>query len=157
MSTSDSSPSVGDFKIAGKSNSESHMRRLTEKLGLSDRVKFLGNVARADLPELMANSSVLVFPSHNEALGVTVIEAVASGLPVIASNTGGIPEVLSRTQCSRLIKNLPELFTQEIISILKDYPSRDAIETDRKYIQRQFNLDNLMTKLKTIYLSAGKD
>ena len=67
---------------------------LCERLGLSDRVSFLGPVDRAVLPDLLWHSDVFVLPSRMEAFGVAVLEALAAGVPVVATNVGGIPEIV---------------------------------------------------------------
>ncbi|MBP0003831.1 MAG: glycosyltransferase family 4 protein [Cyanobacteria bacterium SBC] len=63
------------------------------ELGLVDRIKFLDYVKRDDLPVLMNRSISLVFPSLWEGFGLPVLEAMACGCPVIASNVASIPEV----------------------------------------------------------------
>jgi alpha-1,3-rhamnosyl/mannosyltransferase len=64
-----------------------------DRLGLHDRVRFAGYVPRGDLPVLVASSLSLVHPSRDEGFGITPIEAMASGVPAIASDAGSIPEV----------------------------------------------------------------
>jgi glycosyltransferase involved in cell wall biosynthesis len=70
-------------------------RRVTES-ELKARVHFLG--ARQDMPEVMAAADVLVHVPRIEAFGLVLAEAMAVGLPIIASNAGGIPEIVAGTQ-----------------------------------------------------------
>jgi glycosyltransferase involved in cell wall biosynthesis len=62
-------------------------------LGLETRVNFAGFIAEADLPALYRAATCFVFPGHSEGFGLPVIEAMASGTPVIAADAGAIPEV----------------------------------------------------------------
>jgi len=63
------------------------------KNGLGDRVEFLGHAGEQQLEELYARASLLLFPSLEEGFGLPVLEAMARGLPVVASNTSSMPEV----------------------------------------------------------------
>jgi glycosyltransferase involved in cell wall biosynthesis len=64
-----------------------------EKLGLADRVHFIGPVAEADLSALYGGAVVFVFPSQYEGFGLPVLEAMACGAPVVCSNRSSLPEV----------------------------------------------------------------
>ncbi len=68
--------------------------RLAGRLRLADRVTFAGRLDRPALADLLARSDALILPSRQEALGVSVLEALAAGVPVVASDVGGIPEIL---------------------------------------------------------------
>jgi glycosyltransferase involved in cell wall biosynthesis len=70
------------------------LARLAESLGLADRVIFSGRVDDADLPALYSEAAVYVTPSLEEGFGSTVLEAMACGAPVIASNRAALPEVV---------------------------------------------------------------
>ncbi|MFN2227025.1 MAG: glycosyltransferase family 4 protein [Anaerolineae bacterium] len=65
-----------------------------ERLGLSDRVRFLGFVDDADLPALYNLASVFAFPSWYEGFGVPLLEAMACGTPVVAADNSSLPEVV---------------------------------------------------------------
>lgn len=68
-------------------------RRAAIRLGLGGRVEFAGHVEKPDLAALYRGASCLVFPSRYEGFGLPVIEAMASGTPVVAAATGAVPEV----------------------------------------------------------------
>jgi glycosyltransferase involved in cell wall biosynthesis len=78
--------------LAGEGGEMSRMRVLAEDLDLEDRVLFMGDVA--DPLRLYAAADVFAFPSRWEAFGLAMLEAMAAGLPVVATRTGGIPDVL---------------------------------------------------------------
>lgn len=73
---------------------EPELRQLTADLGIEDRVRFVGRVDHDKLPAFYARAHVLVLPSRSEALPSVITEAEFSGVPVIASAVGGVPEQL---------------------------------------------------------------
>lgn len=84
------------LKLAGKDpGSESQrLRQITRETGVSDRVDILGVVPHDDMPDLYRGAKTLLFPSTVETFGLPVLEAMASGTPVIASNRMSVPEVV---------------------------------------------------------------
>jgi glycosyltransferase involved in cell wall biosynthesis len=81
------------FVIAGEGPDRGSLENLARQLGLADRVRFLGFVTR--MRELYLASDVLFFPSFFEGTPMTVLEAMASGLPIVASEIDGTAEVLT--------------------------------------------------------------
>ncbi|MEA2552529.1 MAG: hypothetical protein QOJ65_705 [Fimbriimonadaceae bacterium] len=77
----------------GKGWESSEVFQMPAKLGIQDRVKFLGYVADDDLPALFARCEAFVLPSLSEGFGITVLEAMLCGAPVVCSGTGSLPEV----------------------------------------------------------------
>ncbi|MBI2039885.1 glycosyltransferase family 4 protein [Candidatus Microgenomates bacterium] len=71
----------------------SEIYKLPKKLGIEDRVKFLGYVPEKDLPALYSGAIALVFPSLFEGFGLPILEAQACGCPVLTSNISSMPEV----------------------------------------------------------------
>jgi glycosyltransferase involved in cell wall biosynthesis len=83
--------------IVGKDENKTYaagLRKAIKKLGLHDRVQFMEAMDQSELATRMAQASVLVLPSISEGLGRVVIEAMATGTPVIGSHVGGIPELI---------------------------------------------------------------
>jgi glycosyltransferase involved in cell wall biosynthesis len=96
LSVCDLRPALSDVRlvIVGKKGwlYEGFFRRLHE-LGLEDRVLFTGYVPDEDLPAIYSAADLFVFPSLYEGFGLPVLEAMACGTPVIASNASSLPEV----------------------------------------------------------------
>ena len=88
--------------IAGPIGSDRLHRSLlreAEDLGVGGRIRFLGSVPARDLPGLYRKAKMLVFPSLEETFGLPLIEAMASGLPVVASNISVMPEICQDAAC----------------------------------------------------------
>ena len=70
------------------------MKKHAERLGVADRVMFTGRIPEGDLKGIYSQANIFLFPSFYEGFGLPVLEAMAIGVPVAASNTSSIPEVL---------------------------------------------------------------
>ena len=70
------------------------LEKEAKRIGVDDRLRFEGFVAHKQLPALLAHADLLVLPSLYEELGTVLLEAMQAGLPIVASETGGIPEVI---------------------------------------------------------------
>ena len=97
------------------------------RLGLTgDEIRFLGIVPEEDLPVLYSGSSVFVFPSLYEGFGLPLVEAMACGVPVIASNTSSVPEVVG--DAALLVSPTePQAFTEAILRVRSDHNLRKAL------------------------------
>jgi glycosyltransferase involved in cell wall biosynthesis len=110
------------FVIAGpQSGSEEEFGRrmlaIAQEPAFGGRVRFLGS--RADIPDLMASLDLFVLPTRAEPLGIVILEAMAAGVPVVASKVGGIPEMLSSPEIGTLVDPLtPEAFAHAIREVL---------------------------------------
>ncbi|MGB7274872.1 MAG: glycosyltransferase family 4 protein, partial [Geitlerinemataceae cyanobacterium] len=92
---------------------EQQIKQGVEKIGVGDRVKFLGE--RRDIPDLLEASDIYILPSRAEGMPLAIMEAMAKGLPVIASAVSGIPEELADT--GKLLPD-PKIDPQETINEL---------------------------------------
>lgn len=91
------------FLFAGNGESRAALEQLTRDLDLEGNVTFLGVVSRERLNWLMAESDIMVLPSLWEGLPVSIIESMAFGKPVVATNVGGNPELVSDGQSGLIV------------------------------------------------------
>ncbi|MFN8530239.1 MAG: glycosyltransferase [Anaerolineae bacterium] len=123
---------------------------------LRDRVHFLGQ--RMDIPDILRASDGFVLPSDNEALPTVVIEAGAAGLPVIASQVGGIPEIIEEGVSGLLIPvRRPDLLAEKIRWVL-DHPDEGKRlgETASQRIRSIFSLPAQTAALTHLYRQVTK-
>ena len=102
-----------EWRIAGDGPQLDALKLLAQKLGIADRVQFLGWQAREQLIEQYHWSNLFLFPSRHEGMPNAVLEAMASGLPVIASRIAGSEELVSNGETGFL-------FPSEDIEALRD-------------------------------------
>lgn len=82
------------FVIYGIGPDETILKALAKNLGVEQRVKFKGHVDHLELPHALASCDIFVRPSRSEGMGISFVEAMAAGLPVIATQEGGIADFL---------------------------------------------------------------
>ena len=82
------------FRIVGTGPLESQLRAQADALGVADLVEWCGSVSRNNLPEVFRSAHAFVLPSRHESFGVVYIEALASGLPIIATRCGGPEDIV---------------------------------------------------------------
>ncbi len=113
--------------LAGQGASEGDYRALASQLGVADRVSFLGSVPHDDLPALFAAADVMALVSASEGLANAWVEALACGTPIVASDVGGIRELVKSPAAGRIVDRNPEAITAAIKDILASPPSREAV------------------------------
>ena len=87
--------------LAGDGTCRSDLERRACELGLAGRIRFLGQ--RADVPQILAAADVFVLPSRNEGNPLALMEAMAAGLPVVATAVGGVPELVVEGKSGLLV------------------------------------------------------
>lgn len=83
-----------ELLLAGGGDARAEYEDLGRRLGVTDRVRFLGEVDRADLPALYRRAGLFAMTSYNEGMSNAMLEAMASGLPVLVSRTAGTAEIV---------------------------------------------------------------
>lgn len=123
-----------DLIIVGDGPERGKLERLAIELGLKDRVRFLGQIAHADLPDIYSAADMLVLASSREGWANVLLEAMACGTPVIASDVWGTKEVVKESAAGKLISDrTPEAIANAAQSLFDHMPSRTST---RKYAER---------------------
>jgi teichuronic acid biosynthesis glycosyltransferase TuaC len=116
--------------IAGQGAEEPALRAQIAKLGLADRVRLLGSINHAQLPDLYAAADISALCSRSEGLANAWVESMASGAPVVTFNVDGGPEAITTPDAGRLIpadQRTPEAVAAAIADLLKNRASREAV------------------------------
>lgn len=136
--------------IAGDGMLKLELQRQIELLDLAQSVFILG--LREDVPRLLAASDVYVSSSHWEGLPVAVLEAMAAGLPVIATAVGDLPEVVSSTIGVLVPPSRPAVLAQEMIGMLEDPIRRRRMgENARAHAIHYYSPDSWISRLYQLY------
>jgi glycosyltransferase involved in cell wall biosynthesis len=112
--------------LAGDGSLRREMECLVEQLSLHERVHFLGS--RGDIPDLLAASDAFVFSSDHEGSPLSVLEAIAAGLPVVGTSVGGVPEMVPQEGRYLLVPrgNL-HMLADSMLRLYKDGNARNTI------------------------------
>lgn len=140
--------------IVGDGPERDNLIRLAENLRIKDRVTFAGSVSHEKLPTYYSHASVFVLPSIREAFPLSILEAMACNLPVIATNTSGMPEVVKDGYNGFLVepKNIMQL-TDKIKLILSDNGMRKRMgHNARKFVEKNYSWDVVADKTIKVYM-----
>lgn len=132
------------FVIIGDGPCRADLEQKAQELGLSDRVHFLGS--RADVPAILRSLDLLALTSHNEASPVSILEALSSGVPVVASEVGSVPETVIPGETGLLFQAGDTAgFTTAAIQLLQDGPLRTQFGTKgRQRVLEQWSLQAMV-------------
>lgn len=122
------------FYVAGVGESLKGLQQLADELQISESVKFLGRVTETEKSELLASVWVMVQPSMIEGWGITVIEANASGTPVIASDVNGLRDSISDGKTGMLVKVRDSMDLAEKIRQITKSPKVLKSFSDEAYV-----------------------
>jgi glycosyltransferase involved in cell wall biosynthesis len=136
--------------FVGKGHLDVDLRAQALRMNANGRVKFLG--WREDINEIMPILDMLVLPSLNEGMGRVLVEAMAAGKPVVASNVGGIPDLVRHGETGYLVPPADEKALADSIKKLLDDPGNawEMGQQGKKHCQ-QFSLEAMIEKLDDLY------
>lgn len=115
------------YWLAGAGEEERNYRALADRLGVGQRVHFLGPVANADLPQLYRAADAVVMPSVSEGLANAWVEALACGTPIVISDAGGAAELVTSAVAGRIVARTPVAIAGAVRDILAAPPSPAAV------------------------------
>ena len=143
------------FLIVGEGSLRSSLERQTEKLELEGKIKFLG--WREDALEIITVLDILVQPSLNEAVGRVLLEAQVSGVPVVATGVGGIPEVVREGITGIIVSPRDSnALADAVCNLLEDEKKRKEMSGEaRKWVRDKFSSVKMMEEVLRIYRSIS--
>ncbi len=137
------------FLVTGSGDMLPQMIHRTAELGLSDKIIFTGFLRGKELDKIYAMSDVYVMPSVSEPFGITPLEAIANGTPVIISKQSGVSEVLNN--CLKVDYWDVEKMANYIIAVLRYNELKETLRTHAFMEITNINWDNAAKRLEKIY------
>jgi phosphatidylinositol alpha-1,6-mannosyltransferase len=113
------------YLIAGVGDDQPRLARLARVHGVEDKVRFLGKVQRADLPDLYRAADLFALPSTGEGFGISFLEAMACGTPAIGLAVGGAPDALVDGDLGICVDEKD--FADAFLKTLRDIPSTESL------------------------------
>lgn len=143
------------FILTGKGPNEGHIRRQISNLNLSGNVTLAGFVSREELLQLYQSCTMYVLPSYYEGLPTTLLEAMACGLPSIATDVDGSSEVISHGKNGLLVPpKCPKALSEGIQELLENKPKREDIGScGREHVRNNYDWSKIADNAATIYNS----
>lgn len=143
-------PKNFNLLIAGEGEERQTLEDLAEKLSLKERVKFLGVISHQKLPLYLKVSDIFIRPSRSEGMGNSFIEAMASGIPVIGTPVGGIPDFLEDEKTGLFCEvDNPEDIAKQVKRLIEDNKLRqNIVENAREMVAKDYSWGNISQKMK---------
>jgi len=142
------------FVIFGDGPMRGEWTALAEQLGVSNRIRWAG--FRKDVDELLAGCDLLVHPTLADAFPTVLLESMAAGVPVVASNVGGIPEIIDDGVTGVLVPPAnPEALAAAVAALLGDRErSARMADAARAVAKERFSIEAWMRRLDAVYETA---
>jgi len=143
--------------VIGEGPEEESLLELVERLNIGDDVFFVGfqNEMEKWYPEI----DVFVLPSLTEGTPMSLLEAMAAGVPVVASDVGGVPDIIQTSVNGMLVKpEKPEELKGAIVSLFKDAALRERIaEWGLQTLRSRYSISSWIERLESVYLKTAKE
>jgi glycosyltransferase involved in cell wall biosynthesis len=142
---------TAQWLLAGDGELKAELRERTRQLGLQAQVRFLG--WREDVNELLSLSDLFVLPSRGEHFGRVLIEAMAMAKPVVATNAGGVPEVVIHGETGLLVPaGQPPRLAESVLLLLKDPALAARLgQAGRRRVEDHFSAAQHVAAVERVY------
>jgi glycosyltransferase involved in cell wall biosynthesis len=137
--------------IIGDGSLREHLESLAQDTGISNRIIWTGY--RPDVLQLLPAFDLFIQPSHHEGLPNTVLEAMAAGLPVVATNVGGTPELVVDDKTGLLVHPGDPAGLAKAVSTLLENPERRGImgRAGQRRVEQHFSVGEMVQKTEQLY------
>jgi glycosyltransferase involved in cell wall biosynthesis len=146
--------------VGGEGPLETVLREQAKRCGAEDSVRFIGYIPDQDLPSYYQMADLFILPTTElEGFGLVTVEALASGLPVLATPVGGTREIVTKLSSDYLFDDsTPESIANGILKALNGWATnqgayKDVSETCRKVAEEHYSWDNHVSKLEDLFYS----
>ena len=143
--------------LVGDGEERQQLEALVQGRDLEGWVTFLGRVPNESVPRYLAGADVFVLPSLSEGFPNVVLEAMAAGLPVVASRVGGLPEIVEEGENGFLVEGgNPEQIADRVLRLLGDDELRARISATNREKARAYTWESVVDRLEEVYGTVVK-
>jgi len=138
--------------LVGDGEEREYLESLTDRLEIRGCVEFAGRVPHEKIQGYLGQADVFVLPSLSEGFPNVILEAMAWGLPIVASRVGGIPDIMMNNTNGFLVevKDTDDM-ANKIILLLQENALREKISDNNKLQVKKYSWDDVIFKLEKIY------
>ena len=147
--------SVFEVWIVGEGNLEQQLKELSSQLGVTDVVSFKGYIEHSRLPEVYSSSDIFVLPSLNEGMSNTVLEAMACGLPIVTTDTGGTKELVNGNGIV-LTAHTPQAIADVMIELVENAETRSMMGKRSGELAESLSWSKVAKDYMSVYENAQK-
>lgn len=140
-----------ELDLVGDGDLVNNVRKKVTELGIQERVHFVGLLDK--VYEKMSESDIFILPSKYEGMPITLIEAMATGLPIVATAVGGVPDMIENGKSGILVGVSKEEITKGIEDLIKDVKLRETVSNGALRKAAQFSSENMTKAYTKIYKS----
>jgi len=143
--------------VVGVDFQDGKLQELAQEKNLQERIIFTGSIPPHEIPEYMVAADIFVLPSLSEGFPNVLLEAMAAGLPIVATRAGGIPEIVTDGENGFLVepRNSQQL-ADKIMLLLQDENVRKHLSSNNIKKAEQYNWSEIVTSLEEVYLKAKR-
>lgn len=139
--------------LAGEGPERRRLAQLAERLGISDRVDFRGELPHEQVPSVLAELDIFVMPSRAEGFGVAALEAQAMELPVVASRVDGLPDVVEHERTGLLVPPADSEALADAIARLASEPvlRGEMGRAGRAFVEQRYRWEENVAQMERLY------
>lgn len=137
------------LKLIGDGNLQAEMERYAQTLGIREKVSFLGN--QTNVYPFLQEADLFLLPSKFEGMPMTILEAMGTGLPIVASAVGGVPDMLEEGSSGILVSCQPEQVAQAVLRLLDQEELRKTLGTNALEDSVKFSAEHMARCYADVY------
>jgi len=144
------------LELIGEGDQAENLKKLAEEKNIKNQVDFLGRIEHANLPDYYQKADVFALPSLNEGMSNTMLEALAAGLPLVATDTGGTRELLIENQNGFIIKIKDSQDTADKIEkLINDSDLKEKMSVASRHLAEKMSWENVAKEYFNLYKSVN--
>ena len=137
------------LKLLGDGELREEMEVLAKELGILENVHFLGS--QSDVHPFLHEADIFLLPSKYEGMPMTIIEAMGTGLPIVASAVGGVPDMIRDRVSGMLTTNQPEDVSRAVLALMEDRTLRETLGKNARKESKRFSAEYMAEEYCKIY------